>query len=140
MVKRLLKIKKKKGQQMVEFAVVLPVLVLCIGFIVTMGQYLFAKMTVQLAAYEGARKAVVVSSMSSAKTTAINNSKKILDTGIGLSNYQYSFSAPSWTKGSQLTYTVTANVKTLFPLIWQGNKFTGQPTVKGTIVMMVERN
>lgn len=125
---------------MVEMALVLPVIILCIGILITAGQLIFAKMTCQMAAYEGARKAVVMSSYNEAKNTAINKSQEVLRNGIGLSNVSFEFNAPSWTKGNFLTYTVKAKVKTLFPVIGSDFTFKNESEVRGHIVLMIERN
>lgn len=134
------KIKSKKAQQMVEMAVVLPVIILCIGILITCGQLIFGKMTVQMAAYEGARKAVVISNANTAKNTAINASTQVLKNGIAMQNYNFSFQHGGWSKGNYLTYTVSADVKTLFPVINTSFKANSTTNVKGHIVMMIERN
>lgn len=134
------KIKSKKAQQLVEMAVVMPVILICIGVLVTCGQLIFGKMTVQMAAYEGARKAVVLNSETTAKKTAINASSQVLKNGIAMQNYKFSFQHGGWTKKNNLTYTVSADVKTLFPVINTSFKTNSTTTVKGHIVMMIERN
>jgi Flp pilus assembly protein TadG len=136
------KLKNKKGQGLVEMALILPILILCLGIIITAGQLLFAKMTVQMAAFEGGRSAVVQTNRSTAKTVANEKAKAVTKNGIGLENITYSFDAPSsWKKGDTLTYTVTARIKTLFPLIGvDGKLFSNNPTVSGKVVVMVERN
>lgn len=134
------KLKSKEGQQMVEMAIVLPVILLCIGILISAGQLFFAKMTCQMAAYEGARQAVVMDNRNSAKQTAINTSKRIMKNGIGVEGDSYSFNASSWNKGNHLTYTVSTNVKTLFPLISSNLEPYPSTPVKGNIVMMIERD
>lgn len=138
------KVKGKKGQQLVELIVILPIIILCIGIIITSGQLVFAKMSCQLAAFEGARRAVVISNYNTAKNTAINRSKQIMKTAIGVdqSSVTTSFGASSsnWKKPNTLTYSVSANVKTLFPVIGPNFKFSNTTKVTGSIAMMIERN
>jgi Flp pilus assembly protein TadG len=136
------RLKDKKGQSLVEMALILPVLILCLGLIITAGQLLYAKMTLQMAAFEGARGAVVQTNKNTAKTTADKKAKAVTANGIGLQNVNYSLTAPSsWKRGNEVTYTVTAQVKTLFPLIAiDGTNLVKNPTIKGTAVMMIERN
>lgn len=137
------KIKKgKKGQQLVEMAFVLPVIILCLGVLITAGQLIFAKMTCQMAAYEGARKAVVVDNYYQAKQVAIQKSAEVLKNGIGLKNPQYVFNANpgNWKKGNYLDYTVSADVKTLFPVPDTRFKANSTTRVSGHIVMMIERD
>lgn len=138
------KVKNKKGQQLVELVVILPVIILCIGFLITSGQLIFAKMTCQLAAAEGARKAVVISNYNTAKNTAISNSKQIMKTAIGVNQNtiktNFSASSGNWKKPNMLTYSVSADVKTLFPVIGPDFKFQDTTTVTGRITMMIERN
>lgn len=135
-------IKNKKGQQMVEMAVVLPILIICLGVLITAGQLIFAKMTCQMAAYEGARKAVVIDDYYQAKQTAIQKSSEVLKNGIGLEDIQFNFGASpgSWTKGNYLDYSVSANVRTLFPIPDSNFKANSKTRVSGRIVMMIERN
>jgi len=138
------KVANKKGQQLVEMVVILPIIVLCIGIIITAGQLIFAKMACQLAAFEGARRAVVISNYNTAKNTAIAKSKEIMKTAIGVNQNtiktSFGASANSWKKPNMLTYTVLADVNTLFPVIGPNYTFSGTTTVSGTIVMMIERN
>lgn len=142
MAKYIHRLRNKKGQQLIEMVIVLPVIILCIGIIITAGQIIFAKMTCQLAAYEGARKAVVVENYSSAKSAASAKTNEMMKSAIGVSNIKTTFGASSggWKKPNLLTYTVQADVKTLFPVIGPSKKFSSTTTVKGSIVMMIERN
>lgn len=134
----------KKGQQLVEMAVILPILILCIGVLITSGQLIFAKMTCQLAAFEGARRAVVISNYTTARNTAIARSKEIMKNAIGVNQSTVSTnfgSSPSaWKKPNNLTYTVSGDVKTLFPVLGPGFKFQETTRVSGSIVMMIERD
>ena len=91
------KVENKKGQQLVELIVILPIIILCIGIIITSGQLIFAKMACQLAAFEGARRAVVISNYTTAKNTAITRSKELMKTAIGVnqSSIKTNFGASS---------------------------------------------
>lgn len=136
-------IKNKKAQQLVEMAIILPVIIMCIGIIITSGQLIFAKMSCQLAAFEGARRAVVISNYNTAKNTAIQRSKDIMKTAIGVNqnSIKTSFGASpgTWKKPNILTYTVEAEVRTLFPVIGSNLKFSPTSKVSGYTAMMIER-
>ncbi len=138
------KVENKKGQQLVELIVILPIIILCIGIIITSGQLIFAKMACQLAAFEGARRAVVISNYTTAKNTAITRSKELMKTAIGVNQSSiktnFGASSASWKKPNILTYSVSADVKTLFPVIGPGFKFQDTTTVTGSIALMIERN
>lgn len=138
------KLKEKKAQGLVEMVMLLPVIVLCIGIIITSGQLIFAKMSTQQAAYEGARRAVVTSNYNTAKSLAISKSKEVMKNAIGVdqSSVKVNFgsSPANWKKPNNLTYSVSADVKTLFPVIGTNFKTNKKTTVTGSVVMMIERN
>lgn len=134
------KMRNKSGQAMVETAAVLPIIVVLLGCIITFGQIMFGKQVVQQAAYEGARKAVVETNFHAGKSVADAIARDMVNQGFALRNFRSEFTTNgSWTKGNMLTYKVTAEAKTLFPII--GSSFTSSrlTPVSGVITMMIER-
>jgi len=131
----------KKGQQMIEFAVVLPVIVFCMGLLVTFGQLIFARMVVQMAAYDGARSAVVMQSASSGRNAADDRARRALGNAIGMveGSKQSTFSHTGWSRGGLLTYSVSIRVRTLFPIINEDFQIGRETLIRGTSVTMVER-
>jgi Flp pilus assembly protein TadG len=125
---------------MVEAAIIVPIIVLLLGCIVTFGQIIFGKQVVQQAAYEGARKAVVNTSAQAGRSIADSTAQAMLRQGLALKNFRSSFTTNGpWKKGNLLTYTVTADAKTLFPIINSKFKPNSQTPVTGKITMMIER-
>lgn len=131
------KIKDKKGQSLVETAIVLPILALLLTVIFSVGQLVNAQIVCNTAAYEGARKAVVIADPSQALATAqeiaVNHVKH---NGIGLYNIKVTPKISDngvWTKGNNLTYTVSANVDLLLGLLRHNKPITGEITI------MIER-
>jgi len=134
-------LKNKKGQQMVEFAVVLPVIVLCMGLLVTFGQLIYARMVVQMAAYDGARRAVVMASPSAGRAEADDRARNTLRNAIGMvdGSKQSRFTHSGWSRGGMLEYSVSIRVRTLFPLINDEFEIYNEMTISGTSVTMIER-
>lgn len=131
-------LKNKKGQGMLEGAIIMPLIVLCIGMVITAGQLMIGKMTCQIAAYEGCRKAIVQKNYNNAQNIAKSKSSQTLKNGIGLTNHSYNLSNPSWRKGNLVSYTVKSNVKTLFPVLNTHFKTSTTTPVNGKITMMIE--
>jgi len=67
--------KNEKGQSMVEFALVLPVLLLILIGIIDFGWAFNGKITLTSAAREGARVAAIIKDVDTAKTAVKNTSK-----------------------------------------------------------------
>lgn len=131
----------KKGQAMVEMAVVFGLIVMCIGIIVTTGQIVMNKNACLNAAFEGARVAVVQADKNTARSLAQSKASEILNrNSFGLVDPQFTFDAGSWTKGNMLTCTVSGKVKVLFPIPGTDYKLHKLVPVQGTITMMIERN
>jgi len=63
----------QKGQAMVEFALILPILLLLLGFTLDAGRIIDAKMLVQSATYEGIRQINSMSNMDTQVENAIND-------------------------------------------------------------------
>lgn len=137
------KLKSKKAQQMVEMALILPVIIMAIGIMITAAQLGFAKNTCQQAAYEGARKAVVMDNVPAARAAANDTAKAILNNGFGIdmATFTPTFSPQGgWTHGTHLHYSVKVNVKTLFPVLNTNFTASSSTPVTGNFVAMVERN
>lgn len=133
--------RSQKGQQLVEFALILPVIILCLGVIITAGQLLYGKMVCQMAAYEGARKAVVTPPSADPKSVAIEKAKDIISkNGISLSFVGVDWKPDMWKKGNLLDFAVTGSVRTLFPIPDTNFKFHTDVPVKGQIRMMIEND
>lgn len=135
--------KIKKGQALVEMAIVLPVLLICIGIIITAGQIFFARMVVQMATYEGARIAVVQTTETEARRVARDRLHLVMANAIGVDNYNdiggFSVSG-GWNRGGTLTYSVTAYVRTLFPIPDSTFTFNSRTQIASRIAMRIERN
>lgn len=107
------------GQALLEFALVLPILVLAILGIFDLGWAVYANNTLASAAREGARMAIVQSKTDSDAT--IRQHVKDSAQGLGLSDSQITI-APAFasrTFGNPITVTVTYTYTPLTPVIGQ---------------------
>ncbi|MBL4952121.1 pilus assembly protein [Neobacillus sp. YIM B02564] len=134
--------KSKKAQSLAEFALILPVMVMLIGMIISGGQLMFSKLTMQMAAYEGARVGVTQPDLATAQTqgkTTIKNFVKKLPF-IEESEVKADISAPNgWVKGEPLDVNITYNMKTLFPVPGTNWDRSGSSaTVLGNIQLSIE--
>lgn len=92
------------GAAMVEFALVLPLMLLVIGGVVDFGRMLFTEVTLTNAAREGARAAVV----STATTTDIQNRAQAASPGLTITTAATPGGTPCATPGGNATVTVSA--------------------------------
>ena len=138
--------RSKKGQQFVEMVIVLPVVLFCLAVVITAGQLVYGKIVSQMAAYEGARLAVVMDSPGAAKSSADARASELLENGIALTKNKtvFKYTGNSWTKGNFLTFEVHGNVRTLMPMIYKSDQGTYEirrnTPVVGRIVMRIERS
>ncbi len=108
----------KQGQSMVEFALILPVMILVIAGIFDLGRAFFASITITNAAREGARFGTLNPVNTGGMTVAVDNMKnaavlEAIDSGITLTNSDVTISCTFITNGCQgnnpLTVTVSYN-------------------------------
>lgn len=125
-------IQNNRGQSMVEFALLLPILLLLVLGIIEFGRVFNESLVVTAAAREGARSAAVGNSDSIATNTALSY---ITPGGRGTATVTIS---PSVRVGGQpVTVTVTNQVQIFAPLI--SAFFPSNPViVSGSAVMRVE--
>lgn len=135
------KVFNKKGQQMVEFAVVLPIIILCMGILVTFGQLVYARMVVQAAAFDGARGAVVEPTASAGRNAADERAERTITNVLGKveGSTRTTFSHQGWSRGNLLTYTVFVRIAPLFPVINENLQFSREVELRGVSVNMIER-
>lgn len=126
-------VKNKKGQATVEFALVLPILLLLMFGIIDFGRVLNEYLVVTAAAREGARSAAVLSSDATVDST-VRQAASSLNTG---GNALVITILPAdRVSGTQVTVSVSHNVRIFTPLM---QEFLPDPfTVTGTAVMRVE--
>ncbi|MBN8210563.1 pilus assembly protein [Bacillus sp. NTK071] len=123
--------KSEKGQSMVEFALVLPVLVMLLFGIVDFGRIFHAYITIDHASREAARVASIGESDSKIVSTAVTSGSSI-----HLSSGQVSVS-PGGTKtaGSDVRVTITYPITFLTPVI---SSISGPITLSSSAAMRVE--
>lgn len=120
-------VRNQCGQSAVEFALVIPILMVILLSIIDLGQILHQQLIVTEAAREGARAVAVSGDRTQAVTVAQRYN----------SGYTVSSLPASWTRGTLLTVQVSSNVITIDPLI--GAFFSGNTlTVTGTANMSAE--
>ena len=100
--------KKEKGQALVEFAIILPVLLLILFGILQFGVTFNQYISVTAAAREGARKASVSRSLgASAATTAAVNAAKATAPSLKSTSMQVIVTpSAAWAQGSDVTVQV----------------------------------
>ncbi len=84
---------RKKGQSMVEFALILPLLVLIIAGLFDLGRAFFASITITNAAREGARYTTLNPDYLTGACSAVKN--EALTSGITISDSNIKISCPS---------------------------------------------
>jgi uncharacterized protein (UPF0333 family) len=122
--------KSQKGQSLVEFALVLPLLVVLLFGIMDFGRVFHAYLTIDHAGREAARAASIGKDDTTVKNTAVNDA-----TGIGLTVDRVGVTPALRTSGTNVTVTITYPITFLTPLI--GN-IVGPITLEDTTVMRVE--
>jgi Flp pilus assembly protein TadG len=111
---------RTRAQSMVEFALVVPFLLLFILGIIELGYALFVYTSVQNAAREGARSAAVRPCPTGADTVAIQNATRsrlpaLVDTNLIMPAIVYSDSSKDF--GTAVTVTVSYSFQLLDPLV-----------------------
>lgn len=136
-------IKSKKAQAMVEFALILPIVIVTIGILFTGGEMLFTKMALQMAAYEGARAGVTMPDASQGSTEARNKVKSFVSEKaafIDSNNLVINAidTSGAWKKGQPFKVTVSYDLPTPFPI--PNTKWTNgsTSTITGEIQLAIE--
>lgn len=114
------KIKNEKGQAMVEFALILPILLILVCGIIDFGWLFYNQYSLNNGAREGARFAVVNASKSDADTRITNKVFNVLPpTATKNLTVQVTWSNPDLTKRVQgdVTVTLNSNLHLLTPVL-----------------------
>jgi hypothetical protein len=131
--------KSEKGQSLVEFALVLPILVVVLFGIVDFGRIFHAYITVDHAGREAARAASVGKTQSQAQSIAVSSAAGIDLTKTGAS-VTVSPAPPSasdpYPSGTDVQIQIIYPFEFVTPLI--GNFFINSFTIDDTTVMRVE--
>jgi Flp pilus assembly protein TadG len=122
--------KSQNGQSLVEFAMVLPLLVLLMFGITDFGRIFHAYLTIDHAGREAARAASIGKDNTTVKSTAVNDA-----TGIDLTVGQVGVTPATRTSGTDVTVTITYPITFLTPVI---GSIVGPITLEDTTVMRVE--
>ncbi|WP_164745695.1 TadE/TadG family type IV pilus assembly protein [Neobacillus mesonae] len=120
--------KSEKGQSLVEFALIVPLLVLLLIGIVDFSRIFHAYLTIDHSGREAARAASIGKDEVTIKSIAVNQGASI-----GLTASQVNVNTGS--SGSNATITITYQVTFLTPLI---GKIVNPLTLKDTTTMRVE--
>ncbi|WP_342432923.1 TadE/TadG family type IV pilus assembly protein [Neobacillus sp. FSL H8-0543] len=124
--------KSQKGQSLVEFALVLPLLILLLFGIIDFGRIFHAYLTIDHTGREAARAASIGKDDTTIKNKAVNDA-----VGIGLTITDIGISPPTATResGNDVTITITYPITFLTPVI---GSVVGPITLTDTTVMRVE--
>lgn len=120
-----------KGQSLIEFALVLPVLLLLILGILDLGWAVYAQNTISNAAVEGARRGIIFS------TTDAQITARVQAAAPSLSNLQIDIAPSVRNFGEPITVTVTYTYTAITPIIGQIVTGSGLP-LTATSSMLVE--
>jgi Flp pilus assembly protein TadG len=123
--------KSESGQSLVEFALIVPLLVLLLFGIVDFGRIFHAYLTIDHAGREAARAASIGKDDTQVKSTAVTDA-----VGIGLTSDRVVIS-PNGTRvsGNDVSVTITYPITFLTPVI---GSIVGPITLEDTTVMRVE--
>lgn len=120
--------KSEKGQSLVEFALIVPVLILLLLGIIDFGRIFHAYLTIDHAGREAARAASIGKNVAEIKSVAVNKASSI-----GLTSGQVQVvTGPS---GTDATITISYPITFLTPLI---GSIAGPLTLTDATVMRVE--
>jgi Flp pilus assembly protein TadG len=122
--------KSEKGQSLVEFALVVPLLALLLFGIIDFGRIFHVYLTLDHAGREAARAASIGKDDTTVKSTAVNDA-----TSIGLTSGRVDVSPGTRTSGTDVTITITYPIDFLTPII---GDIVGSITLTDTTVMRVE--
>ncbi|MDR3552321.1 MAG: TadE/TadG family type IV pilus assembly protein [Clostridia bacterium] len=138
-MKRLIRfLRRRSGQSIVEFALVLPVFLLVLCGIIDFGWFYGNKLLVSYCSREGARYGAVVATQSGA--TSLITQRVIATVPAYMKNtltVTVTFSSPADIESGNVTVDVAYNAQALTPV---GGVFTSNQTVKltGECIMKVE--
>ncbi len=123
--------KSESGQSLVEFALIVPLLILLLFGIVDFGRIFHAYLTIDHAGREAARAASIGKDDTQVKSTAVTDA-----VGIGLTTDKVVIS-PTGTRvsGNDVSITITYPITFLTPMI---GSIVGPITLEDTTVMRVE--
>ncbi|PTL39145.1 TadE/TadG family type IV pilus assembly protein [Alkalicoccus saliphilus] len=124
--------KSEKGQSMVEFALVVPLLIVLLFSIVDISRLFHASLTIDHAGREAARAASVQLSDTEVMSAAVDNGSSI---SLSSSHVQVSPMENGRTSGNKVTVTITYPVDFLTPVV--GN-LAGSFELQNTTVMRIE--
>lgn len=126
-------LKDQKGQALVEFAIVLPILLLLVMGILQFGMMLNSYLTIENAAREGARTGIIGSSDSEIQNLIISTSPNLDPAKLKVT---ITPSGAVRKPGDTLTVKVTYNYELIVPII--SNLFNDVVVLNGQTSMRVE--
>lgn len=142
-MRKLKKIRWNSGNELLGFAIALPMILVVFCAIIMAAQLGLARQTTEYALYSAARAAVVQENLNDARNAAQTMAGATLDTGtIGVSGYNIeletvagSFDVASglvrWEKGALVKVVLTVEVNTIAP--FQSSVLSSE------LIMMIER-
>jgi Flp pilus assembly protein TadG len=131
--KKLKSINNQKGQALVEFAIVLPILIMLVMGILQFGMMLNAYLTIENASREGARAGIVGSTDSQIQTLIIADSPTLDPQSLTVTITPQQASRQS---GGTLSVRVTYKYKLTVPII--SNIFNNAVVLNGQTSMRIE--
>lgn len=132
------------GSELVEFILLLPLFMFVIAIIISLAQLCYGGSVAVNAANTGCRAAIVENSRSKATVKADAAARRTVDgIGMGVTWQGSSLSVEGggrWSRDHICLYSVTVNVKPIFPMAGVADTFSKTVQVTKTCPMMIERN
>lgn len=131
------KFKNEKGQSMVEFAIVLPILLLLICGIMDFGWLYYNQLALMNSVREGARYAVVISTDMDCENKVKTRINTVAPASLKPMQITVTWSKPAAKDEGDVTVVGTSNVHVLTPIlgVFSSNQ---QKTLQAKVVMRVE--
>lgn len=132
-LRRLRRVRNQRGVELIEFAIVLPLLLILTLTVVDFSRAFFMKSILTAAAREGARLAVVTNDPAAAQTRAVDVAKSG-----GVTDATSSVTGPDANKFMECT--VSGNFSFLYPGLfsWLGNSFSNPMLLTASVSMRKE--
>lgn len=139
---KILKRSNKKGQDMIEAVIIIPIFFLILAFTINIAQILLNSYTLKEAVYSGARSAVVCTNLDQANSVAQTQAKTMLKNAMSINkhvDFSSGIDGGTWTKGNLYHFKATATVNLLFPWMENGSSgFVKTQKISQEMYMMIE--
>lgn len=132
-------LKNQSGSETAEFVCLLPIEIFAFSLFLTFSQIVYASNVAQNAAAAGARKAIVQTTASEARSMANQSAVTYINgSGMGITFLSDSLDYNTWTREEVCEYRVTVKIRTLLPVNFYGG-VKSEYVVSQGCPMMIEK-